>query len=95
MNSLKNTHGRVPLSCLLTGGWGDPGVMLHWSLAAEAIAGQTNGQGTHPLQELRSLLLLVATSSSCYFVFLAAPFPPLLFLIQLEGDTEPQVRAEE
>lgn len=42
------------------------------------------GQGTHPLQELRPLLLLVTTSRCCYFVFLPAPFPPLLFLIKLQ-----------
>lgn len=51
------------------------------------------GQGTHPLQELRPLLLLVTTSRCCYFVFLPAPFPPLLFLIQLQRDGEAQVRA--
>lgn len=51
------------------------------------------GQGTHPLQELRPLLLLVTTSCCCYFVFLPAPFPPLLFLIQLQRDGEAQVRA--
>lgn len=51
------------------------------------------GQGTHPLQELRPLLLLVTTSRCCYFIFLPAPFPPLLFLIQLQRDGEAQVRA--
>lgn len=50
-------------------------------------------KGTHPLQELRPLLLLVTTSCCCYFVFLPAPFPPLLFLIQLKRDGEAQVRA--
>lgn len=49
--------------------------------------------GTHPLQELRPLLLLVTTSCCCYFVFLPAPFPPLFFLIQLQEDRETQIRA--